>query len=58
MASPMEIPGVCCLCWGPHDGEVWAIDDAGLPLVRVNVCGPCRTAEIRRLIMFRAAWEG
>jgi len=51
MATPM--PGSCCLCWGPHDGGTFDLDDDGetVALVLADVCHACRIAETALLIL-------
>ena len=52
MATPMTLPEVCCLCYGPHGGGTFDLDDDGetVALVLANVCSACRVNETRELI--------
>lgn len=52
MATPMILPGTCPLCWGPHGGGTFTLDDDGetVALVLTDVCVACRMNEIRELI--------
>lgn len=57
MASPMVFPldaGVCCLCWGPHDGGTFDViapfGNGPAALVLMDVCSACRLNETRELI--------
>lgn len=56
-ATPMPLPGMCALCFGPHGGGVWALRGP-YEAVRVNVCVDCRLTEIGLLIRHRSAYSG
>jgi hypothetical protein len=46
MATPMILPGVCCLCWDPDEGGTFDVGPDG-SLVLVDVCPDCRVESIR-----------
>lgn len=52
MATPMILPGVCCLCWGPHGGGTFDRDGA-----LVDVCHGCRIKATALWIRYHASYE-
>lgn len=53
MATPMTLPDVCCLCWGPHGGGTFDVHPVD-GLVLVDVCADCRMKEVVLAIRLRA----